>query len=486
MAAMEQVHFYTPGPTHTAFLLSDAPVAILTGPMGEGKTWTAIQRWFRRAASAKHLLSPGQDYGIMCIRDTQENNKASIVKTLTSEFFPKYPTIKHSWRNDYKELWIETLPRIHVSLFGIDDLPALTKLQGAVGTALIHLEECVPYTDATRTNAGISEDVFNAALVRCMRQTGIPGSIQMTFNPPDTFHWVYQRLLSRPDGPLSPQTPLITKATFRIKPGENTFLPDIARQATKAAYEHDEAAYARFVLGEYATKYPGKRVAQNFNANWHVSQKPLDPIEGLEGWMSFDSWGNPACILGQQHPNGRIFVLEVLEGGVDIVELIDMIVKPRLQHPRWLGKCRCWRYMGDITMRQHDQSNIKTSAEQEIQARFQDAMGNEAFFEPGPSAWTMIKDGMLNALRGTVGGEPLVLIDPEHCKKLISALKGAWFHQVNKAGVVNYQSAVKSNASHVGDAFANAMGVLTSWNPPKRWKKSGESPARRRARSYTS
>ena len=481
----QQMHFYTT-PTGGRFVVSEAVIAIITGPMGEAKTWSGVQRWFYKAKQAQALLSRGQHFGIIFIRDTHENNKHSIVKTLNSEFLPKYPHLKYAWRNDYHELYIETDPRIVVEFFGIDDLPSLTKLQGAVGTALIHLEECVPYTESTRTNAGISEDVFNAALVRCMRQSGVPGSLQMTFNPPDELHWTYQRLLSRPDGPLSPLTPLITKEVFQVRPGENTYLPEIARQATKAAYEHDEAAYARFVLGEYATKYPGKRFASNFNANWHVAQRALDPMGGWDGWISFDSWGHPAALIGQQAPNGRIFVLDVLQGGVDIVELIEAQVKPRLQHPRWQGKARSWRYMGDVTMRQPDQSNIRHSAEQEVQERFKDQYGHEAFFEPGPSTWVMIKDGMLSALRMTIGGEPGVLIDPVHCKPLISALKGAWHHPMNKSGVVNFQTAQKTESSHIGDCFANACCVLTAYNPPKRYKKSGESPSRRRARSYAS
>ena len=483
--APQAMHFYTT-PTQSKFVMSDATVAIIVSGMGEGKTWACIVRIFRKAASVASLLGRSATFNAMIIRDTHANNLHSVVKTFTNEFFPKYPAIKHQWRNDHRELWIETSPRIHVELFGIDDLPSLTRLQGAVGTSFIWLEEVAAYTESTRTNAGISEDVFNAALVRCARHTGIPASLQLSSNPPDQMHWFYNRLLARPDGPLSPMTPLITKEVFAIPPGENIYLPEEARQATKAAYEHDEAAYARFVLGEYATKYPGRRVAANFNANWHVAQRPVDPVEGLDGWISFDSWGHPAAVLGQQYPNGRILVLEVLQGGVDIVELIEAQVKPRLKHPRWLQKCRSWRYLGDVTMRAHDQSNVRKSAEQEVCERFADAQGREALFEGGPSTWPMIVGGMLNALRATVGGEPQVLIDPVYCKPLISALKGAWHYSQNKSGVINTQHAIKDSASHLGDCLANALCVLTAWSPPRRWKKLGESPARRRARSYAS
>ena len=150
--------------------------------------------------------------------------------------------------------------------------------------------------------------------------------------------------------------------------------------------------------------------------------------------MSFDSWGHPAAVLGQQYPNGRILVLDALQGGVDINELIESQVKPLLQHPRWLHKCRSWRYMGDCTMQQPDQSNIRHSAAQDIAAHFADAHGHVAFFEPGPSTWDHVQGGMLSALRATIGGEPQVLLDPVHCKMLISALKGGWHKPVLKAG----------------------------------------------------
>jgi len=479
------MHFYTT-PTQSQFVMSDATVAVIVSGMGEGKTYACIIRMLRKAASVAPLIGAGESFHAFIIRDTHANNLHSVVKTFTQEFFPRYPAIKHQWRNDHRELWIETAPRIHVELFGIDDLPSLTRLQGAVGTSFIWLEEVAAYTESTRTNAGISEDVFNAALVRCARHTGVPASLQLSSNPPDQLHWFYNRLLARPDGPLSPSTPLITKAVFRIPPGENIYLSEEARQATKAAYEHDEAGYARFVFGECATKYPGRRVAANFNANWHVAQRQLDPVEGLDGWISFDSWGHPAAVLGQQYPNGRILVLDVLQGGVDIVELIESQVKPRLQHPRWLQKCRAWRYVGDATMNQPDQSNLQKSAAQEVMERFADSDGRWPVFESGPSQWPLIVGGMLNALRNTVGGGPQVLIDPVHCKPLISALKGAWHYSQNKAGVVNTQHAIKDDASHVADCFANAMCVLTGWNPPRRWKKPNQEQQRRRARSYAS
>ena len=484
---MVQTYDFYPTITQSEYIRSDSTISIIYSNMGEGKTIASIARIFYRASLLKHLLLPGQSFGVIIIRDTHQNILHSVVKSWTEEWFPRFP-MPHRWRNDYGNLYIESDPPIHIELFGIDDTAALAKLQGAVGVGLIWLEECVPYTDSFRTNAGISEDTFNAALVRCARQQGIPPSLQMSFNPPDEDHWIWRRLLATPDGPLSAETPLIAKRVFKIAPGENTHLPEEARQTTKAAYQHDPAAYARFVLGDTATRYPGKRVAVNFNPDWHIAKRPLDPVEGWDGWMSFDSWGNPAVVIGQQAPNGRLVVLDAMRGGEDIRGLIRDYVFPRLHSPRWYNKCRGWRYLGDTTMQQQDQSNVASSAAQAVIEAFAYDDGTLATFEPGPSGWQMIRDGLLYGLKWTVGGEPAILIDPVHCKELIAGLKGAWHYRQNKAGVVNFAGAVKSEHSHICDAFANGVCVLSPWRNPGGWKRKQSSQAqqnsRQRAMSY--
>ena len=481
-----QTYDFWPTPTQSAYIQSEATISVIYSNMGEGKSLASIARIFYHAAAMKPHLRPGQHFGVIIIRDTHQNILHSVVKSWTQEWFPAFP-MPNRWRNDYKNLFIDSDPPIDIELFGIDDTAALTKLQGAVGVGLIWLEECVPYTDSFRSNAGISVDTYNAALVRCARQQGLPPSLQLSFNPPDEEHWTWQRLLVPPDGPVSPETPLITKQVFKIQPGENTYLSQEARQATKAAYMHDQAAYARFVLGETATRYPGKRVATNFNPDWHVAKRPLDPVEGWPGWISFDSWGHPAAVMGQQAPNGRVIVLDAITGGEDVRGLIHDYLFPRLQSPRWLKKCRSWRYLGDVSMQQPDQSNVSTSAAQAVEELFASDDGMLATFEPGPTGWQLIRDGLLYALKWTVGGEPAVLIDPVHCKGLIAGLKGAWHYSQNKAGVVNYSGAVKSDVSHVSDAFANGMCVLSPWRNPGGWtrKRHGVNQgSKQRALSY--
>lgn len=427
-------HLY-PTPTQAQFLLSEAVINVIVGYMGSGKSFACIMGIFA------HAQRNGVPLEVAIIRDTHENIKNSVVVAF-NEFFGRYPDLPYKWRSDFHDLTIYATPRIHCRLFGIDDMTGLTRLQGPE-YGLVWLEEVAPYTDSHRTNAGISEDTFNAALVRCARQQNVRARLQLSSNPPDEDHWLFRRLLVPPDGPVSPETPLITKRVFQVPVGENIHLKEEARQATMAAYMHDPAAYARFVLGQSATRFPGKRVAENFNPDWHVATEALDPLKGLSGWISFDSWGHPAAVLGQQWPDGRIWVLDCCEGAADIRGLIQDEIKPRLQTPRWKEMCRDWRYLGDCTMLQPDQSNIETSAAKLVEQSFPDDDGYDALFEPGPSTWHLLRNGLQHTLRWTTKGHPTLLIDPVHCKRLITGLKGAWHYPTSRTGVVTRNTPVK-------------------------------------------
>ena len=474
-------------PTQGKFMLSTATIVALIGAMGEGKSYAAVMALIAHAGRCKALFKPGEKLQCAIIRDTHENIKHSVVKTFEI-FFADHPEIKHKWRNDYKSLDIHTDPGIHCDLFGIDDTAALTKLQGST-YGLIWLEEIAPYTDTHRSNAGISEDVFNAALVRCARQDTAFPRLQMTTNPCDEDHWFYQRILVPPDGPVHKDLPLITKEVFQIPYGENIHLREISRQATKAAFIGDEAAYARYVSGEVATKFPGEAVTRGyFNEDWHVAPDEIEIVQGWDGWVSFDSWGNPAAIIGQQAPNGRITVTDVLQGSGDIRGLIRDYIKPLFNTPRYKNVAATWtlRLMGDGTMLQPDQSNQEQSAARYVEEAFLDHAFRPLMFEPGPSTWQHVRTGMLHSLRWTIGGGPAVLLDPVHTKPLIAGLKGRWHYAKNKGGYVNRVRPVKNDASHVCDAFANAMCVLCAWDPPKRRNTSNivNMHARRRSESY--
>ncbi len=467
-----------PTPSQYKYIVSDATIVAIVGSMGEGKTWSSIMALIYHAYRCQVPIRAA------IIRDTYENVKGSVVPAF-QEFF-QTAGMEHQvkWSDQYRHLDIGTDPPIRVDLFGIDDLAALTRLQGPE-YALVWLEEPCPYTDSYKANAGLSEDVFNAALVRCARQQGTKARLQLSFNPPDEDHWVFRRILAAPDGMVAPQTPLITKAVITIPYRENIYLKEEARQATIAAYKDDLVAYTRFVKGEPATKYSGKPVTGRvFNPALHVSPIPLAPVEGLMGFVGWDSWGNPAAVLGQQWPDGRLWILDECVDGEDVRDLLHNQVNPLVQSPRWKDKSFGWRQIGDRTMRQPDQSNMSESAADAVEQEFDPGMGAIVPFEPGPQTWQHMKLGIMHSLQWNVRGQPAILIDPTRCKRLIAGLKGRWHYPINKAGIVTQTMPLKDDASHVCDAWANVTTVLMPWTAQmaSTYLKKRHFPERRRFR----
>ena len=437
-------------PTQSAFVYSEAVVNIIWSGNGEGKTFSCI------AAMMEHARRCGRPIRCAIVRDTLENLKSSVVRSI-EEFFQSSPGA-FRFSDGYKKLTIFLKDKnkkslnITADLFGIDDPAALSKLQGPE-YALIWLNEPAPMSDSERLSAGLSEDVFNAALVRCARQKGTKARLQVDMNPADEDHWTYRRFIEEDE--IDTENPLITKAVFRVPYGENIYAKEVARQAVRAAYKDDPASYERYVLGQFAKIYKGPAVTPTYNRTKHLCPSPVIPAPGLVSFAFFDSWSNPACVLGQITQYNRLIFLNTLRlDGSDIETLIELQVIPLLESPLWKGKSKAWRIGGDPTMTNMDQSSRLVSAAKKVEKYF------GARFEKGPTEWRMIQNHILWALRQPdQRGEPMILLSADN-KLLDKALKGGWHYHINAQGNKTSTTPVKDEASHFCDAWAAAVCVL--------------------------
>jgi len=441
---MEEVklHFEL-SPTQDDYVFSEKVVNVLVSGTGEGKSFASV------VAILTHSERCGRPIRCAIVRDTHENIKLSTARTIT-EVFEQHPSLI-VWKNDNKQLVIHGKYRIDVDLFGIDDLASLSKLQGPE-YALIWLEEPAPMAD--KVNAGLSEEVFNAALVRCARQKGTKSRLQISMNPADEDHWTYKRLIEAPAVDID--NPLITKQVWYIPAGENSNVSETSRQAVKSAYKDDLASYTRYVLGQFAPVYRGKKVTPEYNPLIHLAPQELMPVRGLVSFRAWDSWTNPACIMGQITTTGRLVFLNVLTlEGSDVRTLAETQVLPMMNSPRWKDKPRAWRELGDCTMKNPDQSNIATSAARAIE----DIFGT--IFEGGPTRWEIMKLGFKRALNMNIQGKPAVVIDPVNCRVLNKGLSGAWHYKTDNSGNMTSKGIPeKTEISHPLDCWANACNVL--------------------------
>lgn len=463
---------YALTPTQKAFAKSEAVVNVIYSNTGEGKTFACV------AALIEHVKRCGVPIRVAIVRDTLENLKSSVVISI-QDFFQNDPSA-YRFSDGYKKLTIFTKPhKITADLFGIDDLGSLGKLQGPE-YALIWLNEPAPIADADRVSAGLSEDVFKAALVRCARQKGTRARLQVDMNPADQDHWTYRRFIEEEQ--IDPDNPLITKAVFRVPYGENIHANEVSRQAVRAAYKGDDANYARYVLGQFAKVYKGPAVTPSYNEERHLAKGNIIPSPGLVSFAFFDSWSNPSCVLGQiTQYNRLIFIDTVTLEGSDIETLLETQVIPLLESPRWKGKAKGWRVGGDRTMLVMDQSNKLESAARKVSKYF------GCYFDPGPQHWSMIQNHINRALTQSDNrGEPMILISADN-KVLHKGLNGGWHYHINNQGKRTSNIPVKDELSHPCDAWANAVCVLLPSKLSgikKHSHKAQFDKIRRRAQSY--
>lgn len=461
-----------------------------------------------------HAQRCGRPIRCAIVRDTHENIKNSTAQSIKEDFGDLC-----RFSNDSKKCVFYTTPRVTVDLFGISEEGALGKLQGNE-YALIWLEEPAPMS--SKSNAGLSEGVFNAALVRSVRQKLPPycrgcghvpdggsewlgevdeekrkrvcsecgegyywphGRLQVSMNPADEEHWTFKRLIEV--DLVDPENPLITKQVWFVRYGENIHVSEVSRQAVKAAYKDDPASYMRYVMGQFAPVYQGKSVTPEYNSAIHLSENALEPAYGLVSFCICDGWHNPSAVLGQITRTGRLIILDVMRmDGGDIRSLLDNQVGPLLESPRWKGKARAWRVGGDTTMVQPDQSNKQESAAKVVVDFFQPY--GARVFEQGPSTWSIIKMGLKNGLNRMIEGMPAVFINAD-CRLLHKGLSGGWFYKTDNAGNIIGVLPEKNEVSHVCDALANAINIFLPTRlfhvDPKR-KRELEMKMKSRASSY--
>jgi len=454
---MDQFHLLDKfSPTIQDFILSEKTITILVAPLGEGKTFGCI------ATMIYHAARCGQPIRCAIVRDTLENIKLSIVPSVEEffeEFFPDNPTRFYRFKNECKELTIFGNLRIEVDLFGIDDPASLGKLQGSSAYSLIWLNEPAPIAD--KANAGLSEEVYNVAGIRAVRRKATPGRLIVDMNPADEEHWTHRRFIEEED--FDPNFPLVHKQVWFVPYGENQHLKEESRQMAKKMYENDEAAYARYVKGEFAAVYRGEKVTPQYKRERHLCPDILVPAPGLVSFAFFDSWHNPACCLGQITSTGRLTFIDTLRlQNSDIRTLIHTQVIPLLNSPKWRNKPNSWRIGGDFSMKQPDQSNRNESAARVVEEAFRKFLKLPGiFFEAGPSKWDTMKRHIARALQdGDHRGDSLVLLSNDN-RLLDKGLRGAWHYKTDNSGnVLKNVKPDKDVHSHPCDAWANAVGVL--------------------------
>jgi hypothetical protein len=341
-----------------------------------------------------------------------------------------------SWHDDCKLL---RLPNIELDCFGVEDYADMNRLQGSE-YYVVWIEEPAPYYD--EGSVGIREDVFNICYGRGAREDGVQDKIFVTMNPASKRHWTYKKFILQPAEDME---------IIRIPYGENPHLGEARRRRTLESCRNNPEFMKRYVEGEFASVHLGEEVLPEFSEGLHVSHNPLAPFDALT-FRFWDGGLNPTCVFVQVTPNGQIRILDTVRGeNIGMKQLVDGYVKPLMMMKYF--RVPQWRDIGDLHLRDKDQSDSTKSAAEVIEREL------NTYFEDGEMSWEKRRETLKEGFNMMVDGEPRILISSNDAI-MIEALGGGWHYNKNPAGVVLNDKPVKDIHSHPGDALSHGLAML--------------------------
>jgi hypothetical protein len=465
-------------PTQYAFAMCPAHIVQLMGPMGEGKTVAGV------AGCIAHAERCGTDIRGALVRDTFQNIKTSTIPDMRD-----YLGDFVRFSDGDKKATIMSQPKVELDMFGIDDAASISKLQGPQ-YAIIWLEEPAPIVE--KINAGLPKDVFNLAVARAARQRRTVLRVQITQNPGEDEHWTSE-LEDEPEeyadytDSETGERFVILKKSFRIRPGENKYLPGLTRAANRAAFKDDPGKWARYVEGKKASVIQGVAVAPAYSEAIHHTDKVL-PVYPRQTLISmWDSYQHPACILAQYTPSGQLVIHDAFYvDGLGPEDLFDEVVEPVLLSPKYAGKIIEARVIGDPSMATPDQSSVHRVSSRIIEAKF--ARYGRPRFERGPVRWPARKDAVNQCWKRLLNdGQPAVMVSGA-AVALHRAMKGGWHYKKDNNGKVVGDMPVKNQHDHPGMAFSYGISLLMPYSASKQFAKVSATVRemnRRRALGYS-
>lgn len=247
-----------------------------------------------------------------------------------------------------------------------------------------------------------------------MPQDVDPTGLYLTFNPPDSTHWLYEATTGKNAKGQRVSEPWMTLFTPEYK--EN------ARNLRRGYYEELESIYAnapdlrdRFIKGLWGTTFPGDPVYKQFSHMLHVRRDlPHDPYSTLYRFWDF-GYNNPFCIWAQLDLEGRLLCLHEESKPRTVITEFARHVKA-ITAQRFPDHREVIKDFGDPAVRQMKDtgSTLKDLNAEGIVMHYKNSLVDHGV--------KLIR----RLLSQLINGEPALQFDEVGCPVLINALKGGY------------------------------------------------------------
>lgn len=346
-----------PGPVAAAFMQSMAPVQILCGPLGSGKTTAALIKAIRLAAAqtpSPRLTARAADGKLLPVR----RFKACVVRD----------TYRQLWKTTIPS-WFKRVPREAGDFAGPENAPATHRItfqpgdgtlvelvvdfvgigENAAEEVLDGYEPTLFVLDAANL---LQRDVFTFAVGRTGRFPDMVDGgprwhgVLIVCNAPQFTSWLYQDLMRKPREELAAMGVDVFMQPSGFDPAAENL-----ENLPAGYYAHQAKLNPRWYVDRLLKNLPGfdrsgrAIYADEWDDARHVSASVLQPEEGLPLLLGVDGGGSPACVFGQRGPRQlRILHELVAQQGTGPTRFGEMVA--RELHERF-PKCRVIRGWAD-------------------------------------------------------------------------------------------------------------------------------------------
>lgn len=432
---MSTVTNYTASPTVAAFMRSDAPVRLIMGPVGSGKSVGDCMEIARRAAMQAPNRQGIRKTRWVIVRNTYQQLKDTTLKTWL-EWFPD--GVAGKWREYDKTFFLKFGDVEAEVLFrALDDPDDVNRL--------LSLELTGGFINEARE---VPIEIVTALRSRCGRypskKEGGPTwhGIIMDTNPPSTDHWIYEKFeVEKPEGWE------IFKQPGGLEPNAEN------RENLPPNYYEDmmEGADPEWVNVHVHAKYGrSKQGMPVYHSSWKTdfhTRSNLQVLTSSVVVIGLDAGRTPAASFFQMDPKGRVLLLDELTSeNMGMENFLRTKVKPMLL-ARYAGIPAV--VSADPAVWQKSQLNEKSVADIIREAGLTlpkprgPAMGNR--IEPRIRA----VESLLNR---QIDGEAAFLVDKERCPKAVAGFEHGYRYKRKKDGQYE-ETPEKTFASHLHDSI---------------------------------
>jgi len=429
---------YTPTPTVSRFMGSDARMRVIMGPVGSGKSVACCFEIIRRAGQQRPNAQGIRKSRCIVVRETVRQLTDTTIKTFT-DWFP--PGVCGTYLRTTKTYYFKVGDvECEIMFRALDDSDDVANLNS--------LEATFAWVNESRD---IHPDILDALSKRVGRFPSAKDGgatwfgIFMDTNPPvmDTWHYHQMEQIDPKDG-VSPNDN--GWAVFKQPSGRSPYAENI-ENLPEGYYDtqgRSEEYIRVFIDGDYGLSLAGTPVFKYFRPDYHMAKQTLRAI--INGTrpvvVGMDLGLTPAAVIGQQDPRGRALIMaEAVSYDMGVQRFTRTVLKPLL-YERFPG-APVIVVVGPagVQRAQTDERSavdiIKAEGLRVIPARTNSITARIAAVD--------------DYLMRQVDGDPGLLIDPS-CNRLKAAMMGGYRFKKNGDGLEKGGDAGKH--SHVGDAVS--------------------------------